>query len=37
MKNYPEIDWSYEADAIEDLAKRYVDVKKIVFFLVLRF
>ena len=28
MKNYPEIDWSYEAGTIEDLAKKYVDVKK---------
>lgn len=28
MKNYPEIDWSYEAEAIEDLAKRYVEAKK---------
>ena len=28
MKNYPEIDWSYEAEAIEDLAKKYVEAKK---------
>ena len=28
MKNYPEIDWSYEAGTIEDLAKKYVEAKK---------
>ena len=28
MKNYPEIDWSYEAEAIEDLAKKYVETKQ---------
>lgn len=28
MKNYPEIDWSYEAGTIEDLAKKYVETKK---------
>ena len=28
MKNYPEIDWSYEAETIEDLAKKYVEAKK---------
>ena len=27
MKNYPEIDWSYEAETIEDLAKKYVEAK----------
>ena len=27
MKNYPEIDWSYEAGTIEDLAKKYVEAK----------
>lgn len=28
MKNYPEIDWSYEAETIEDLSKKYVEAKK---------
>ena len=28
MKEYPEIDWSYEAEAIEDLAKKYVETKQ---------
>ena len=28
MKNYPEIDWGYEAGTIEDLAKKYVEAKK---------
>ena len=28
MKSYPEIDWSYEAGTIEDLAKKYVETKK---------
>ena len=28
MKNFPEIDWSYEAGTIEDLAKKYVESKK---------
>lgn len=28
MKNYPEIDWSYEAGTIEDLAKKYVETKQ---------
>ena len=27
MKNYPEIDWGYEAGTIEDLAKKYVEAK----------
>lgn len=28
MKEYPEIDWSYEAKTIEDLAKKYVEIKQ---------
>ena len=28
MKEYPEIDWSYEAETISDLAKKYVEAKQ---------
>ena len=28
MKEYPEIDWTYEAETISDLAKKYVEAKQ---------